>query len=151
MEQKPLSRFNAHGGQVFARRNAHGGGEGTHQMAFGNAQPLAELFHAVQTCIVGADILDRGLHQRRQGGGGTVGIGQLAQQRKGQLAAGPAVGGFFSGKAVQQLGGGRTGLAPGQVRQLVQTVQELHTGLPDELDAQQMAAALRGKSQRGTA
>ncbi len=76
----------------------HGGGKGADQMALGDAQPLAELLHAVQAGVVCADILNGGLHQRRQGGGGAVGPGQLAQQGKGQLAAGPAVGGVSSAR-----------------------------------------------------
>ena len=47
VQQQPLRGLDAHGGQVFARRHAYGGGKGAHQMAFGDAQPLAELLHAV--------------------------------------------------------------------------------------------------------
>ena len=120
-------------------------------MAFGDAQPLAELLHAVQPRVVGADILNGGLHQRRQGGRGAVGIRQLAQQGKDQLAAGTAVGGLFLGKPPHQLGGGRAGLALGKVGQLPQAVQKLRAGLPGQLDAQQVAAVLRGQGERGTA
>ena len=91
-------------------------------MAFGDPQPLAELLHTVQPGVVCADILNGGLHQRRQGGRGAVGIRQLAQQGKGQLAAGTAVGGLFLSKAVHQFGSGRAGTALGKVGQLPQTV-----------------------------
>ena len=151
VQQQPLRGFDAHGGQVFARRHAHGGGKGAHKMAFGDAQPLAELLHAVQPRVVGADILNSGLHQRRQGGRGAVGIRQLAQQGKDQLAAGTAVGGLFLGKPPHQLSGGRAGLAFGKIGQLPQAVQKLRAGLPGQLDTQQVAAVLRGQSERGTA
>ena len=151
VQQQPLCGLDAHGGQVFARRHAHGGGKGAHQMAFGDAQPFAELLHAVQPGVIGADILNSGLHQRGQGRRGAVGICQFAQQGKDQLAAGTAVGGLFLGKAPHQLGGGRTGLALGKVGQLPQAVQKLRAGLPGQLDAQQMAAVLRGQGERGTA
>ena len=151
VQQQPLRGFDAHGGQVFARRHAHGGGKGAHQMTFGDAQPLAEFLHAVQPRVVGADILNGGLHQRRQGGRGAVGIRQFAQQGKGQLAAGAAVGGLFLRKPSHQLGGGRAGLAFGKVGQLPQAVQKLHAGLPGQLDAQQVAVVLRGQGERGTA
>ncbi len=120
-------------------------------MALGDAQPLAELLHAVQARVVGPDVLDGGLHQRRQGGRGAVGVRQLTQQGKGQLAAHPARQFLLRGKAAHQLGGGGAGLAPGQKRQLVQPGQKLGAGLPGELDAQQMAAALRRQHQRGAA
>ena len=151
VQQQPLRGLDAHGGQVFARRHAHGGGKGAHKMAFGDAQPLAELLHAVQPRVVGADILNGGLHQRRQGGRGAVGICQLAQQGKDQLAAGTAVGGLFLGKPPHQFGGGRAGLAFGKVGQLPQAVQKLRAGLPGQLDAQQVAAVLRGQGERGAA
>lgn len=82
-------------------------------MALGHAQPLAQLLHAVKARVVCADVLNGGLHQRRQGGRGTVGIGQLTQQCVGQLAAGTAVGGLFLSKAVHQFGSGRAGTALG--------------------------------------
>ena len=151
VQQQPLCGLDAHGGQVLARRHAHGGGKGAHQMTFGDPQPLAELFHAVQPGVVGADILNGGLHQRRQGGRGAVGIRQFAQQGKDQLAAGTAVGGLFLGKPPHQLGGGRAGLALGKVGQLPQAVQKLRAGLPGQLDAQQVAAVLRGQGERGAA
>ena len=91
-------------------------------MTFGNPQPLAELLHAVQPGVIGADVLNSGLHQRGQGWRGAVGIRQFAQQGKDQLAAGTAVGGLFLRKAPHQLGGGRTGLAFGKVGQLPQAV-----------------------------
>ena len=91
-------------------------------MAFGDAQPFAELLHAVQPGVIGADVLNSGLHQRGQGWRGAVGIRQFAQQGKDQLAAGAAVGGLFLRKAPHQLGGGRTGLAFGKVGQLPQAV-----------------------------
>ena len=50
-----------------------------------------------------------------------------------------------------QFGGGRAGLAAGQKGQLGQPGEELRCRLPSELDAEQMAAALRGKGQRGAA
>ena len=120
-------------------------------MALGHSQPLAELLHAVQARVVGPDVRDGGLHQRRQGGGGAVGVGQLTQQGKGQLAARTAVGGLFLRKPPHQLGGGRAGLTLGKVGQLLQAVQKLCASLPGQLDAQQMAAVLRGQGERGTA
>ena len=151
VQQQPLGGFHPHPGQIAPRRDAQRGGEGAHQMALGHPQPLAELLHAVQARVVGPDVRDGGLHQRRQGGGGAVGIGQLTQQGKGQLAAHPARQFLLRGKAVQQLGSGGAGLAPGQKRQLVQPGQKLGAGLPGELDAQQVAAALRLQHQRGAA
>ena len=121
-------------------------------MALGHPQPLAELLHAVQARVVGPDVRDGGLHQRRQGGGGAVGPRKLTEQGKGQLAGGPAAGCVsLGGKAAQQLCGSGAGLAPGQKRQLVQPGQKLGAGLPGELDTQQVAAALRLQHQRGAA
>lgn len=120
-------------------------------MALGHAQPLAQLLHAVKARVVCADVLNGGLHQRRQGGRGTVGIGQLTQQCVGQLAAGTAVGGLFLSKAVHQFGSGRAGTALGKEGQFVQPGQKLGSRLPGKLDAEQMADAFRHKGQRGTA
>ena len=142
MEQQPLGCFNAHRGEVFARRYANGCGKGAHQMALGHAQPLAQLFHTVQARVVGADILNGGLYQRRQGRGGAVGVRKLTQQCVGQLAARPAVGGFFLGQTAHQLGSSRAGAALGKEGQFVQPGQKLGSRLPGKLDAEQMAAAL---------
>ena len=120
-------------------------------MALGHAQPFAQLLHAVKARVVCADVLNGGLHQRRQGGRGTVGIGQLTQQCVGQLAAGTTVGGLFLSKAVHQFGSGRAGTALGKEGQFVQPGQKLGSRLPGKLDAEQMAAAFRHKGQRGTA
>ena len=120
-------------------------------MALGHAQPFAQLLHAVKARVVCADVLNGGLHQRRQGGRGTVGIGQLTQQCVGQLAAGTAVGGLFLSKAVHQFGSGRAGTALGKEGQFVQPSQKLGSRLPGKLDAEQMADAFRHKGQRGTA
>ena len=150
VQQQPLCGFDAHGGQVLARRHAHGGGKGAHQMAFGDAQPFAELLHAVQPGVIGADVLNSGLHQRGQGWRGAVGIRQFAQQGKDQLAAGTAVGGLSSARrpsARRRQDRSR----PWQGRQLPQAVQKLHAGLPGQLDAQQVAAVLRGQGERGAA
>ena len=82
VEQQPHGRFDPDRGEVAPRRHPHRSGEGADEVALGDAQPLAELFHAVQPGVVGADILNGGLHQRRQGGRGAVGIRQFAQQGK---------------------------------------------------------------------
>ena len=151
VEQQPLGCFNAHRGEVFARRHANGCGKGAHQMALGHAQPFAQLLHAVKARVVCADVLNGGLHQRRQGGRGTVGVRKLTQQCVGQLAAGTAVGGLFLSKAVHQFGSGRAGTALGKEGQFVQSGQKLGSRLPGKLDAEQMADAFRYKGQRGTA
>ena len=126
-------------------------------MAFRDAQPLAELLHAVEARVVLADVLDGGGDEGRQGGRSAVGPRQLAQQCKGELADGAAVRGAeklcsgLCGQPPHQFGGGRAGLAAGQKGQLGQPGEELRRRLPGELDAEQMAAALRGKGQRGAA
>ena len=117
----------------------------------GMAQAVCASIHAVKARVVCADVLNGGLHQRRQGGRGTVGIGQLTQQCVGQLAAGTAVGGLFLSKAVHQFGSGRAGTALGKEGQFVQPGQKLGSRLPGKLDAEQMADAFRHKGQRGTA
>ena len=151
VEQQPLGGFDAHGGQIPARRHPDGSGKGAHQMALGHAQPLAELFHAVQARVVGADILNGGLYQRRQGRGGAVGVRKLTQQCVGQLAARPAVGGFFLGQTAHQLGGSRAGAALGKEGQFPQPGEKLRSGLPGELDAEQVTGAFRHERQRRTA
>ena len=49
-------------------------GETPDEVAFGDPQPLAQLFHAVEPGVVPADVLDGGGHQRGQGRGGAVGV-----------------------------------------------------------------------------
>ena len=152
MQEQPHGSFHPHGGQVAPRRHPYGGGKGADKVALGDSQPLTELLHAVQASVVLADILNGGLHQRRQGRSGAVGPRKLTEQGKGQLAGSPAAGCIgLGGKAAQQLCGSGAGLAPGQERQLRQPGKELHRRLPGQLDAEQVALPFRGQGQRGAA
>jgi len=156
VEQQPHGRFDPDRGEVAPRRHPHRSGEGADEVALGDAQPLAELFHAVEARVVLADVLDGGGDEGRQRRGSAVRARKLAQQGKDQLARHPAVvvrrlvpGGC--GKAAHQLSGGRAGLAAGEEGQLGKPGEELGGGLAGELDAEQVAASFRGEGQRRAA
>ena len=104
VQEQPHGSFHPHSGQVAPRGHPYGGGKGADKVALGDSQPLTELLHAVQASVILADILNGGLHQRRQRRGGAVGPRKLTEQGKGQLAGSPAAGCIgLGGKAAQQL------------------------------------------------
>ena len=119
-------------------------------MALGDAQPLAELFYAVQPGVVFPDIGDGLRDQRRQGGCGAVGTGKLAEQGESQLAphAAVIVRTGFCGQLPHQLSRGGAGLAPSRKGQRGQPGEEQLRRLPGQLEAEQMALALGSQSQR---
>ena len=153
VEQEAHGGLDADGGEVPPRGHPHRRRKGADQMALGDPQPLAQLLHAVKTGVVGPHILHGLLHQRGQGRGSAVGPGKLAQQRKGQLAFAPAAarGQGFGRQLAHQLGGGGTGLAPGEEGQLRQARQKLRRRLPGELEAEQVAGPGGLQQQRGAA
>ena len=74
VEQQTHGGFYADAGEIPPRRDAQRRRKGPDEVALGDAQPLAQLFHAVEPGVVPADVLDGGGHQRGQGRGGAVGV-----------------------------------------------------------------------------
>ena len=74
MEQQTHGGFYADAGEIPPRRDAQRCRKGPDEVALGDTQPLAQLFHAVEPSVVPADVLDGDGHQRGQGRGGAVGV-----------------------------------------------------------------------------
>lgn len=68
VEQQTHGGFYADAGEVPPRRDAQRRRKGPDEVALGDAQPLAQLFHAVEPGVVFADVLDGGGHQRGRAG-----------------------------------------------------------------------------------